>query len=392
MSALSTLPLVLTMGGMIDIAQQYKARSKLQSAADSAIIAASRSAPGASIDDMNRNAKIFLEANYGTGAQGTVKKVGDQIVYNISATVPYNFLTIFGMKASRISVNSTAEAAGADMDIVLILDNSLSMIGDKRIVELRKAANQFISTIEAMKSNVQIAIIPFDNTVFAGPGIVSQFNSISERSSVQRDGKSGPAPSSKSQLEEERDVSSGVWSGCIEDRSMDYDTNGIPADITNKRTLYPRKRCDDNKLQSVFPLSKDYKAARSLIDRMKPNGLTNNVIGLQWAMEAFTPQAPLTGSNPRAKRIAMLMTDGENTNSRWDGLGSRIDARMRIACKALKDADVILYTINLMEGDQKLLRDCATSPDYFFDIDLASQLTSVFQQISKRLAVLRIVH
>jgi hypothetical protein len=91
------------------------------------------------------------------------------------------------------------------------------------------------------------------------------------------------------------------------------------------------------------------------------------------------------------------MTDGTNTQNRWgyswwDGSLQQqaIDDRMKLACKNVKDAGITLYTIQMIDGNDQLLKDCASSPDKYFKITSANQTVGVFNQIATNLSRLRV--
>jgi hypothetical protein len=90
------------------------------------------------------------------------------------------------------------------------------------------------------------------------------------------------------------------------------------------------------------------------------------------------------------------MTDGNNTLNRWDGTGydppgcPACDPRTTLVCTNIKAANIKLYTVRLMEGNATLLRNCASKPDMYFNVETASELNNVFSAIAQTLANLRI--
>ncbi len=84
------------------------------------------------------------------------------------------------------------------------------------------------------------------------------------------------------------------------------------------------------------------------------------------------------------------MTDGENTENRWTKNSSSIDARTAATCTAVKAAGIKIYTIRVINGDANLLRYCASDPSMYYDVQNASQLTSVFNSIGATLAQLHL--
>jgi hypothetical protein len=72
---------------------------------------------------------------------------------------------------------------------------------------------------------------------------------------------------------------------------------------------------------------------------------------------------------------------------------TRINTRMLELCTAMKDEDIIMYTIVFQENDaatQQLYRDCASDPDKFFNAPSNSDLQQAFVQIAGELSNLRI--
>ena len=81
----------------------------------------------------------------------------------------------------------------------------------------------------------------------------------------------------------------------------------------------------------------------------------------------------------------MLLTDGDNTQNRWTTSGSSIDARTALACANAKAANIKIYTVRVIDGDATLLRNCATKPNMYYNVNQASQLNSVFSSIAQNL-------
>src|SRR5690606_11230611 len=97
---------------------------------------------------------------------------------------------------------------------------------------------------------------------------------------------------------------------------------------------------------------------------------TNITIGLAWGWHALFNNDPLSqASEPKddLDKVIILMTDGDNTRSGWSTNVSTIDDRTELACKNFKDlkdtfpGGVKLYTIRVMDGNEALLRKCASN-------------------------------
>ncbi|ORE90440.1 pilus assembly protein TadG-related protein [Aurantimonas sp. 22II-16-19i] len=196
---------------------------------------------------------------------------------------------------------------------------------------------------------------------------------------------------------------SGNFSGCINDRQQPYDTTSDAAVASTSNSLYMRAaNCSESgSLQPVVGLTEDFAALRTAVGALTPSGNTNIAVGVQWGMEALTAAYPLQGKNTdeKTKQIMIVLTDGDNTEDRWYGSSdsNKIDERTELACtnaKAMKNpdgSDLEMYTIRVIDGNESLLKSCASDDDHYYSVSSASQLTAVFQSIAERVKRIRIV-
>jgi hypothetical protein len=141
-----------------------------------------------------------------------------------------------------------------------------------------------------------------------------------------------------------------------------------------------------------------FTALENKINALTPSGNTNVTIGLSWAFQALTVGDPLnTAAAPSEglKKVIILLTDGDNTQNRWSTSSTDIDVRTRLACANVKANDntvnaIDLWTIRVIDGNASLLQACATKPAMYRNVQDASQLNQVFDEIARALANLRI--
>jgi hypothetical protein len=189
--------------------------------------------------------------------------------------------------------------------------------------------------------------------------------------------------------------------------------------ITPSTTSGPNKSCN---MQSILRLTTDWSALNAKINAMNAVGETHIPIGLAWGWNLLSPNGPfgdgVAYSTPNTTKVAILMTDGENTyqtvndnnDSNYDGYGfiwqnrtgttsntastrtAAIDARLTQLCTNMKAAGIVLYTVRVevTTGTSSLLQGCATTPDKFYDVQSASDLTAVFSAIAGSIQNLRI--
>lgn len=193
----------------------------------------------------------------------------------------------------------------------------------------------------------------------------------------------------------------------------------------------PNRGCD---LLPIQRLTDGFSELRTKIDTMKAVGNTNVPMGLVWGWHTITPNAPFSDGvaygTPKYKKIAVLMTDGDNVISDVSGTGNRsnysgigyvwqgrivtnnstgarltstsssqatrtaaLDYRLRELCKNMKAKDIEIYTIGVeltTATSKSVLKDCATNPGYYYDVDDASEMNVVFQQIAGQIAALHL--
>jgi hypothetical protein len=132
---------------------------------------------------------------------------------------------------------------------------------------------------------------------------------------------------------------------------------------------------------------------------MTPTGYTNINLGLNWGWHVLSSTPLFTEgvayNTENLTKYIILMTDGNNTRSRYytcpiEGPCATIDARTSATCANVKAAGIKIYTIRLVQGNAALLQGCATNPGMYYDVQDASQLSSVFSAIGSEIANLHL--
>jgi uncharacterized protein YegL len=323
--------------------------------------------------------------------------------------------------ASTVPVSASADAKWSigKVEIALVLDNSWSMNSLNRMVELKKAAHDLLDVLQNAAKNpgdAKVAIIPFDARVNVGTGNVNATwikwgdwdaaNGTCSKSQYTSQGSctsnSGVwTPSSHS-----------IWNGCVWDRDKSNDT--LDAAPTSSATNYPAWQCqhgigNPNLVSQMLALTTNWGAKDSTdaatlhgkVNQMQPSGYTNITIGLVWGWHALTDTAVMTdaaaNNTNNLQKYIVLLTDGENTRNRFGDSESTMNTRTRNTCTNIRNltkADgtnlIKVYTVRLVEGDDDLLRDCATTPDMFKPVENAGELSAVFSSIGSEIANLHL--
>jgi Flp pilus assembly protein TadG len=384
--AIALLPLMAMVGVAMDYSRSTRALADLQSAVDGAALAAGRNALDESRRDLKQMARATFDNAFRPGSGVAVTRFAvtqsqDKIAVEAAASVPTMFGGFVGRRIVEIDAKAEVPLGIMALEIALVLDNTGSMSRLGKMDALKQSAKSLIDTIQASTGSVNssFALVPFNTQVNVGD---ANRNAPWLRFSPP----GGPEP--------KLDVAQAAWTGCIVDRDQPHDARDTLPSTGRSETLYPAANCQYPGLLPVIPLSRDFTAMKGAVDAMVPTGNTNTGIGLAWGLAVLTPQAPLSGiaraPNPRLQKIIVFLTDGLNTENRWTKNASDIDKRTEKLCDEVKSNKIRLYTIRVIEGNESLLRDCATSKSMYFSVNQASELKDVFDKIAADLTTLRL--
>jgi hypothetical protein len=355
-------------------------------------------------------------------------------VVKLQATGDYNSViaSVIGIQQFQVGANSEAKWSLGKLEIALVLDNSGSMGSLGRMTALKAAAHDLLIVLANAardSGDAKIAIVPFDSAVRLpysrgnAPDWIKwgTSGSCNIPSSWWRNTSTHASCISSSGVwtwEKWTSKKWAFWVGCVEDR--DYITSASPnvindvldtAPVTGtktsaRRTQYPARSCDDNSLSELLPLTTDWGAGNSThattlhgkINRMQPAGWTNITVGLAWGWHLLSPTAVYTeGAAYKTENLTkyiVLMTDGDNTRSRYYACSTSgtcpIDARTSAVCTNIKNAGIKIYSIRLIDGNADLIRNCATNPTMYYDVQDAGQLSAVFNSIGAEIASLHL--
>jgi uncharacterized protein YegL len=300
-----------------------------------------------------------------------------------------------------VDLSATAEIEWGikKLQLALALDNTGSMATDGKMTALKEAAHNLLNTLKAAAKkdgDVQVSIVPFAVDVNVGTGN-SGANWIDWTDWRSRNGTcSRDRYTTQSQCTSNgyawTPAAQSAWNGCVNDRDQNNDvlnTSTVPGTPSTMYRAHQATACP----ASMMPLSSNWTALHSKIDAMTPAGNTNVTIGLQMAWQTLSNGAPFNAPvvTTGLDRVIILLTDGENTQNRWTTSSTSIDARTEKACTNAKADNVRLYTVRVINGDATLLKNCATTPSMYYDVQQASQLNAAFGAIAQNLANLRIV-
>lgn len=395
--ALAMPALLGCIGVAVDYSRASQARAALQSALDSTVLALAKEAPKSSEAQLLALGSAYFAALMGKDADialGSLK-VGKQpksVEVSLRGTVKTSFAALFGWPQYDIDVRAASAYGTRRIEVALVLDNTGSMQASNKIGELKKASHTLVTMLEAAAAGspdqVKIAIVPYTTRVNLGTAYKNETWLTNQPTGTFMNGYNRPAMRND-------------WQGCVADRDAPYNRTTKAAGIAIAQSLYPMVNCTDG-VARAQPLTSNWTLLRSRIDAMQASGMTNITLGAQWGFEMLSGTAPFseTFGTAETERFMILLTDGNNTQDRWGAWDeTRMNTDTRGLCDAITERGVPeaakkhrirLYTVLVINGNEPLLRDCASNPTMFMKVKQANQLESVFKKIADDIGTIRL--
>jgi Flp pilus assembly protein TadG len=430
--AITLVPLLALVGAAVDYTRASAAHSAMQSALDTAALMISRdvaATPSLSADDIQARATKYFNALYhnadaaGVTVSATYSAGGNGVPASIAVegngSVPTDFMKLVGINQVAVGANSRTTWGNNRMRVAMALDVTGSMDDDGKLEAMIQAANGLVDTLRAgskTSEDAYMSVIPFNVMINVGavdssniPAWLDFDTTYGSCSKSQYTTKSSCAASGKTWTP--KNLKS--WKGCVTDRGKVsapniYDTTDDVPDPKNSDTLYLAQSysaCPSSLIPMTSVLDKtNGDPIKDKIKNLTANGNTNQAIGMQMAWMTLQPTAPFPtppkDSSYKYTDVIILLSDGMNTQDRWYTKTSQIDARQTTLCANINaqntsaNPDVIrIYTIQVNTGgdpESKVLKGCATKPQYFFPTSTANGIASAFTQIGSDLTQLRI--
>lgn len=380
--AIAALPIFGMVGAAVDYTRTSRLQAQIQSALDSASLAVAKDSRNLSDAAMQAAAAKAFAGNFTPPADlslGAVSatRTGNTIRLQVAGSVQTTIAATMGVSTMPVNVVSQTAWNEPRIEIALVLDNTGSMGWSGKMAALKTAALDLINELEATRvstDQVKIAVVPFDTQVNIGTAYRNE-------SWMRFDG-TGVATSLV--------TTKAAWTGCLTDRDQPADTTD--AAPTSDPTRYRGVKCATGSLATVQPLATNFTAARAAINAMQPSGKTNITIGLQMGLAVMSSGLPFTqtGSEPDVLRYMILLTDGDNTQNRWTNSTTSINSRTTLGCNAVKAAGITLFTVRVIEGNETLLRNCATSPSMYFNVTSSGGIGDAFKAITSMIKRMRL--
>jgi Flp pilus assembly protein TadG len=392
------VPLIGVTGIAIDYSRASNTRQALNSAIDSAALMAARDAQKLTDGQIRSRIDAWIRDNLPanvksqfSNAEITIDRTARTIKIDAKATVPTTISAVLGKSQIPVGTNSQSTWGTNKIELALVLDNTGSMSSSGKMTALKQASKDLIKIMKDASidpEQIKISIVPFNTQVRIDRSLKDEpwiRYGMTRKVNCDRWGNCTTETLTKN-----------VWAqshGCIADRDQNYDVNDSSSYAASAQQ-YPAIWCSQGSLAEVMPLTADWTALNGRVDAMTPVGNTNVTIGAVWGWATLSTDAPFTqakpSTEPMLKKYMILLTDGDNTENRFTTNGNDIDARTKLACTNVKAAGISLYTIRVINGDATLLKNCATTPSMYYDVQNASQLSPIFKAIASEISAVRL--
>ena len=335
LSTMLLLPILVLMGGGLDVVRATTASSQLRSALDGAALASASLTSAGNVEDIINDymaANLIDDSVFATPPTVTFSSNSalnsKTVTISASASVDTFFLKLVGIDTLPVTAATTANQSATNVELSLVLDVSSSMRGAK-ITNLKTAAKSFIDQIlnEQNITRTSMNIVPFGGTVNIG----SMFDDYA----VPTTASSTTVDPTEAQYDIEEAVLNGafrfsVGGNCIEYRYTDFNSDGVfPADSRGQVPHFWRWNnfnpwCPED-ASSMLLNTNDTTALKNKIDALTLSDGTGMDIGAMWGFKVLSPAwsgllggASIFSTRPDAykddtQKVLVIMTDGAIT-------------------------------------------------------------------------------
>jgi Flp pilus assembly protein TadG len=340
--------LMVMVGGLaVDLMRMEHTRTGLQQTLDRCTLAATALRQRLSADAVCRD---YVEKSGLTSYLQSVAVTDGVNSRTVQARALGNqdniFAPMIGYETFPIPAVSTATQSITDIEIVLVLDVSGSMSGDK-IANLKIAASQFVDTVTAnnVDDRVSISIVPYNAQVNLPDYLIAKYNATGTATVANANCLEIPStmfnlPGISSTAAIPRavyaDTANGTTGG---DFYTALDTTGSWGATNAFQFCNPRNGdavTGELTQNLIMPPSNDAVALKARIDALYAGGNTSITLGMKWGLNMVDPGTrpiytqlategrvpavfngrPYAYGAPNTMKIIVLMTDGEHVAHR----------------------------------------------------------------------------
>lgn len=320
--------MMLMVGGMaVDMMRFENYRARLQTTLDRAVLAAADL--DVCLDNAQNAEDVVRDYVLKSGFENQLDSITVVEGFNscsVTATASIDVNTIF-MQMVGVDQLSTPAASSAiealnEIEISLVLDVSGSMGSNNRLVNMRNAAREFVSTMFNGFDDdaLSISVVPYSTHVNLGPALASQYNLNYAHN----------------------------YSNCVDLPASAYNSTAMPpaagydqaahVDVEGYASSWSRRGasdfvCNPDSRAHVVPVSRNEAAVDTMIANLRSDAWTSIEMGAKWGVTLLDPSTqavvsgliadgavdaqfegrPLAYGTDGSLKVMVLMTDGENT-------------------------------------------------------------------------------
>lgn len=457
---LMTIPCIMLVGMAVDFARIIAVRNQTQVVLDNAALAGGRAAQLSSTNPAlaaSAMAKAYFDAQTIPHAissrisdSATANATGTEFYWSVTSWVATPFMSAAqirkpqtgegpsqcaqsGWYCEKVTVSTTAVLANGgnntdtNVETSLMLDVTGSMSGTK-ITDLKAAAKDLIDIVvwdDQSKASSRVAITPFAQAVNVGPTmaplvrgtftsgtnpVTDQIGNGYQYFKFTKKGGGGT-------------LTFKISTNCVTERiGSEAFTDAAPATSYVGR-FYPNSsgscslvNSTDSEVNLLTPLSNDKTMLKRRIDKLTIAGSTAGQIGTAWAWYTLSPNwssiftgasQPNSYSDPKTRKIAVLMTDGDYNTEYWNGVEAKTsngadanynpnngasELQAPQLCTAMKAKGIEVFTVGFQVSTtaKALLMNCATDASHYYDATSGDALKQAFRDIALKISTLRI--
>ena len=395
---LAVVPLLALGGGAVDFASRARVRGEIQSAADTASLAAARMVQTSQLErdgqweenwaviqaNAERTARRLLAAGI-KGTRGTpdfdINITEEGVTIAARYDMRTSFLGVIGM--NTLPARAFSEVNLPDpilIEIAMVLDYSGSMNDDGKYSRMTAAAQQFIQKVSSDRGDrTKIGIVPFSEYVHATlPGGMIRGTPAGEANTLT--------------------------TTCLLNRDYPYSATDTTPSSSIDASRWPQVTLADPKCQAyangnlaVRDLTDDFTELKDALSDMRPTGLTNIALASEMGFHMLAPNRPFEAardfSDDNLEKILILLTDGMQTVSAM-GPGGAVstvaaDEVTAEVCVNAKTENIRIFTIAYDISEERirtLLSGCASNPNSYFEPAGVASIDDVFDEIYTQIA------
>ncbi|MAK61581.1 MAG: hypothetical protein CMK09_11425 [Ponticaulis sp.] len=180
--AMCLLPIVIIMGGAVDLSRQRGGETRAQDALDAALLAVARGGIDRNDSELTKDGRQWFETHLGSTPfviqNFRISKNGETLRADVTGSVESVFLGIIGISDLKVVRSAEVQTGLTKIELALVLDTTGSMRqtpsgqSKTKLASMQDAALKMVDVLDALSkddSMIEIGIVPFATYVNVGP-------------------------------------------------------------------------------------------------------------------------------------------------------------------------------------------------------------------------------